>query len=99
MTEKLASNDFTLSPAGTVALAEVVPVELPHAAMMMATAPVLAINVKDLSLRNSNPLLNVVSGWSQLVMLARSRPHIVAPVERMRKRKAAFAYGDLTLSN
>jgi hypothetical protein len=61
MTEKLASKDFTLRPAGTVALAEVVPVEVPHAAMMMATAAVPAINVKDLSLPNSNPLLNVLA--------------------------------------
>ena len=50
--EKLASKDETLSPAGTVALADVEPVEVPHAAMMMAKAPVPAIKVNDLSFRN-----------------------------------------------
>jgi len=55
MTEKLASKDVTLSPAGTVALADVVPVELPHAVPMIASAPAHAINVKDLSFRTCLP--------------------------------------------
>jgi hypothetical protein len=85
-------NDDTLSPDGTVALADGdVEVELPHAAMMMATAPAPAINVKDLSLRNSNPLLNVLVPGHRPLVLAASRPHIVRSAERMRKRKAAFA--------
>jgi len=55
ITEKLASKDVTPSPAGTVALADVVPVELPHAAAMIASAPAHAINVKDLSFRTCLP--------------------------------------------
>ena len=53
--EKLASKDVTLSPAGTVALADVVPVELPHAVPMIASAPAHAINDNDLSFRTCIP--------------------------------------------
>jgi len=55
ITEKLASKDVTLSPDGTVALADVVPVELPHAVPMIASAPAHAINVNDLSFRTCLP--------------------------------------------
>jgi len=53
MAEKLASNEVTLSPAGTVALAEgALLVEVPQAAITMAIAPANPIMVNDLSLRN-----------------------------------------------
>jgi hypothetical protein len=52
MTENDASNDLMPSPAGTVALGEVVAVEFPHAATTIASAPAHAKMVSDLSSRN-----------------------------------------------
>ncbi len=57
MTENDASKDLTPSPAGTLALAEVPAVELPHAARTMASAPMDAIKVNVRNLRNCFPLL------------------------------------------
>jgi hypothetical protein len=49
---KAWSKDVTLRPGGTVALAEVFAVELPHAAVTIAIAPMDANRVSDLSPRN-----------------------------------------------
>src|SRR5205814_9060800 len=73
-TEKLASQDATPSPAGTVALADVVPVELPHAAAMIASAPAPAINVKDLSFRTCLPSCFFVPLTSDELIVRRRNP-------------------------
>src|SRR2546427_6040731 len=77
ITEKLASKDVTLSPAGTVALADVPAVELPpHAARMMANAPVDAIKVNVRSLRNCIPLLRFKAYRRAEVILCRAEDQI-----------------------
>ena len=57
MAEKLLSNELTLKPEGTVALADVPPdgVELPQAAATMAIPPIAANIVSDLSFLNYSP--------------------------------------------
>jgi hypothetical protein len=63
MAEKLESNEVTLSPAGTVALAEgELLVEVPQAASTMAIAPANPMTVNDLSLRNYFSLLMFRAG-------------------------------------
>src|SRR5260370_40646178 len=52
ITVKAWSKDVTVRPAGTVALAAVLAVELPHAAATIAIAPRHANQVSDLSLAN-----------------------------------------------
>jgi hypothetical protein len=96
--------DEMLRSEGTLALAEVPAVELPHAATTTASAPAAAITVKDLRFRKLIPscwfavpldrhekLRLALAPWIRPFSAASEPTHIVGPRKRIRKGEAAFS--------